>query len=104
MKHQELRTSLRDNIPIYDGYVAFLIAQKQYAEALHVAQQGRARTLLLDEEKPNAKKPVAEDAKVWLAKIQHYLARDKSVLLSYFETQTNVICGLSPPRNCAFPR
>ena len=87
MKHPELATSLLDNIPVYDGYVAFLIAQKQYAKALHVAQQGRARTLLLDEEKPNAKKPVAEDAKVWLSKIQRYLARDKSVLLSYFETQ-----------------
>lgn len=87
LKHPELRTALRDNTPIYDGYVAFLIAQKQYAKALHVAQQGRARTLLLDEEEPNAKKPVAEDAKVWFAKIQHYLARDKSVLLSYFETQ-----------------
>ena len=86
MKHQELRTSLRDNIPVYDGYVAFFIAQKQYAKALQVAQEGRARTLLLDEEKPNAKKPVADDAKVWLSKIQHYLARDKSVLLSYFET------------------
>jgi CHAT domain-containing protein len=77
---------LRDNIPVYDGYVAFLIAQKQYAKALHVAQQGRARTLLLDEEKPNAKKPVAADAKIWLSKLQHYLAHDKSVLLSYFET------------------
>ena len=87
IKHQELRTSLRDNIPVYDGYVAFLIAQKQYAKALQVAQQGRARTLLLDEEKPNAKKPViAEDAKVWFAKVQHFLAHDKSVLLSYFET------------------
>lgn len=86
IKHQELRTSLRDNIPVYDGYVAFLIAQKQYAKALHVAQQGRARTLLLDEEKPNAKKPVAADAKIWLSKLQHYLAHDKSVLLSYFET------------------
>ena len=53
MKHQELRTSLRDNTPVYDGYVAFLIAQKQYAKALQVAQLGRARTLLLDEEKPN---------------------------------------------------
>ena len=86
MKHQELRTALRDNTPVYDGYVAFLIAQKRYAKALQVAQLGRARTLLLDEEKPNSKTPVAEDAKVWLSKIQHYLARDKSVLLSYFET------------------
>jgi CHAT domain-containing protein len=87
LKHPELRTALRDNTPIYDGYVAFLIAQKQYAKALQVAQQGRARTLLLDEAKPNPKKPVAEDPKVWFAKIQHYLARKKSVLLSYFETQ-----------------
>jgi len=86
MKHPELGTSLLDNIPVYDGYVAFLIAQKQYAKALQVAQQGRARTLLLDEEKPNANKPVTEDPKVWFAQIQRYLAHDKSVLFSYFET------------------
>ncbi|HWG39895.1 MAG TPA: CHAT domain-containing protein [Candidatus Acidoferrales bacterium] len=87
LKHPELRTAVRDNTPIYDGYVAFLIVQKRYAKALYVAQQGRARTLLLDEKKSSAKKQVADDAKVWLAKIQRYLARDKSVLLSYFETQ-----------------
>jgi CHAT domain-containing protein len=87
LKHQELRTALRDNTPIYDGYVVFLIDQKQYAKALKVAQLGRAKTLLLDDEKPTSKAPVADDAKVWLSKIQHYLARDKSVLLSYFETQ-----------------
>jgi CHAT domain-containing protein len=79
-------SSLRGNIPVYDGYVTFLVAQKRYAEALRVSQLGRARTLLLDEKKSNARKPVAEDAKAWLSKIQHYLARDKSVLLSYFET------------------
>jgi CHAT domain-containing protein len=87
LKHPELRIALRDNTPIYDGYVAFLVVQKQYAKALHVAQQGRGRTLLLDAAKSNAKKPVAEDANAWLTKIQHYLARKKSVLLSYFETQ-----------------
>lgn len=87
LKHQELRTALRDNIPVYDGYVTFLIAQKQFAKALQVAQLGRARTLLLDEDKTTAKKPSADDAKVWLSKIQHYLGRDKSVLLSYFETE-----------------
>lgn len=86
LKHPELKTALRDNTPVYDGYVAFLIGQKQYAKALHVAQLGRARTLLLDEEEPGPKKPVDDDAKVWLGKIQHYLARDKSALLSYFET------------------
>jgi len=86
LKHPELRTVLRDNTPIYDGYVAFLIAQKRFAEALQIAQAGRARTLLLDEVKSSAKKPVADSAKAWLTKIQHYLARDKSVLLSYFET------------------
>ncbi len=86
LKHQELRTSLRDNTPVYDGYVAFLISQKRYDNALQVAQQGRARTLLLDEEKLDAKKPVADDAKVWLSKIQYYLGRNKSVLFSYFET------------------
>ncbi|MGB9119362.1 MAG: CHAT domain-containing protein, partial [Candidatus Angelobacter sp.] len=86
MKHQEFKIALRDNIPVYDGYVTFLIAQKRFAESLHVAQLGRARTLLLDEEKPTSKSPLADDAKVWLSKIQHYLAHDKSVLLSYFET------------------
>jgi CHAT domain-containing protein len=87
MKHQEFRTALRDNIPVYDGYVSFLIGQKQYAKALQVAQLGRAQTLLLDEEKATPKKPATEDPKVWLSKIQRYLAHDKSVLLSYFETE-----------------
>jgi CHAT domain-containing protein/Tfp pilus assembly protein PilF len=87
LKHPELRTALRDNTPIYDGYVAFLIAQKRFADALQVAQLGRARTLLLDEEEGNPKKLAHEDARIWLSKIQRYLARDKSVLLSYFETQ-----------------
>ena len=87
MKHEEFRTALRDNIPVYDGYVAFLTAQHQPEKALQVAQLGRARTLLLDEAKPTAKAPVAEDAKGWLSKIQHYLGRNKSVLLSYFETE-----------------
>jgi CHAT domain-containing protein len=86
LRHPELRTALRDNTPIYDGYVAFLIGQKQYAKALHVAQLGRARTLLLDEEEPTSKTPVADNAKVWMSKIQYFLAHDKSVLLSYFET------------------
>ena len=86
LKHQELRTALRDNTPVYDGYVAFLIAQKRFAEALQVAQLGRARTLLLDPEKSSTRIQASENAKVWLAKLQRYLARDKSVLLSYFET------------------
>ncbi|HEX3155512.1 MAG TPA: CHAT domain-containing tetratricopeptide repeat protein, partial [Candidatus Angelobacter sp.] len=86
LKHPELRIALRDNTPIYDGYVAFLISQKRFAEALQVAQAGRARTLLLNEEKSSAKKPGAGSAKVWLLNVQHYLAGNKSVLLSYFET------------------
>lgn len=86
MKNPGLGTSLRDNTPIYDGYVTFLIGQKQFAKALKVAQLGRARTLLVDEEKPTSKTPAADDAKIWLSKLQHYLAHDKSVLLSYFET------------------
>ena len=86
MQHEAFRTALRDNIPVYDGYVTFLIAQKKYAKALQVAQSGRARTLLLDEAKPTATRPVAENAKAWLAKIQSYLGRNRSVLLSYFAT------------------
>lgn len=87
LQHRELGIALRDNMLVYDGYVAFLIGQKQYAKALKVAQLGRARTLLLDEEKPTSKTPFADDAKIWLSKIQRYLARDTSVLLSYFETE-----------------
>jgi len=86
MKREELRTSVRDNMPVYDAYVAFLIAQKRFAEALKVAQLGRARTLLLNEEETTSKTPVADNANAWLLNIQRYLARDKSVLLSYFET------------------
>jgi len=66
--------------------VAFLIAQKRFAEALQVAQLGRARTLLLDPEKSSTRIQASENAKIWLANLQRYLARDKSVLLSYFET------------------
>ncbi|HET9165726.1 MAG TPA: CHAT domain-containing protein, partial [Candidatus Angelobacter sp.] len=40
----------------------------------------------LDEEKSNAKTAVADNANAWLSKIQRFLAHDKSVLLSYFET------------------
>jgi CHAT domain-containing protein len=87
MKHDDAPTALRDNIPVYDGYVVFLIAQKRFAEALHVAQLGRAQTLLLDEKEANPSKPSPEDATIWLSKIQRYLAHDKSVLLSYFETE-----------------
>jgi CHAT domain-containing protein len=86
LKHPELRTALRDNTPIYDGYVGFLIAKKRFADALQVAQLGRARTLLLNDEKSTSKKPLIDDSKIWLAKVQRYLAHDKSVLLSYFET------------------
>ena len=99
----EAAPPLRDNIPVYDGYVTFLVAQKRYAKALQVSQLGRARTLLLDEEKSNARTPGAEDTKAWLSKIQHYLARDKSVLLSYFETADECYLWTVTPTNCGFP-
>ncbi|HEY2169090.1 MAG TPA: CHAT domain-containing protein, partial [Candidatus Angelobacter sp.] len=83
----ETDTALRDNTPVYDGYVASLIARKQFAKALQEAQLGRARTLLSDEEKTGPRILPAKEAKAWLAKIQRYLARDKAVLLSYFETK-----------------
>lgn len=83
LKREEFRTSIRDNFPVFDDYVAFLIRQKQYDKALQIAQSGRARTLLQDEDGPRH----VENTKVWLAKIQQYLRRNNSVLLSYFASK-----------------
>lgn len=82
MKREEFRTAIRDNMPVYDAYVAFLIAQKHPERALQVAQLGRARTLL-----GAAPDRSPENAKTWRAKIQGYLGRSKSVLFSYFATE-----------------
>lgn len=82
-KLEELRTALRDNFPVFDDYVAFLIRQKQYDKALQIAQLGRAKTLLQDDDGPRH----IENPKIWLAKIQQYLRRNNSVLLSYFASK-----------------
>lgn len=82
-KLEEFRTAIRDNFPIFDDYVAFLISQKRYDRALQIAQLDRAKTLLQDEDAPRH----VENAKVWLAKIQQYLRRNNSVLLSYFASK-----------------
>ncbi len=83
MKREDFRTAIRDNTPVYDEYVRFLIEQKRDDEALQVAQSGRARTLVQDMN--GARRP--ESTKVWLAKIQSYLRRNNSMLLSYFATE-----------------
>jgi CHAT domain-containing protein len=83
MKHEEFRTAMRDNMPVFDGYVTFLIAQKQREKALQIAQLGRARTLMQRVD-PNHHQ---ENTKTWLANIQSYLRRNNSVILSYFATQ-----------------
>lgn len=83
MKHEEFRTAMRDNMPVYDAYVAFLIARKHSDKALQVAQEGRGRTLLQNADLPRHR----EKPSVWLAKIQGYLRRNKSVLFSYFATE-----------------
>lgn len=82
-QHVEYSTTIRDNLPVYDGYVTFLIDQKREDKALQVAQEGRGRTLMQDSDLPTQ----PENAHVWLAKIQRYLRRNKSVLFSYFATE-----------------
>ena len=81
--HEEFRTAMRDNMPVYDGYVTFLIDQKREDKALQVAQEGRGRTLMQKEDFPRH----PEEPRVWRTKIQHYLRQNKSVLFSYFATE-----------------
>ncbi|HEY2499136.1 MAG TPA: CHAT domain-containing protein [Candidatus Angelobacter sp.] len=83
MKHQEFATSMRDNMPVYDEYVAFLVAQKRPVEALQIAQLGRARTLTQSAGNPER----MENTKAWAARVQNMLRRTHSVLLSYFATE-----------------
>ncbi len=83
MKREEFRTAIRDNTPVYDEYVKFLIEQKREDKALQVAQEGRGRTLMQDSDIPAH----PENARVWLAKTHRYLRRNKSVLFSYFATE-----------------
>jgi CHAT domain-containing protein len=80
IKDEEFRTSLRNNLPVFDDYVAFLVDQKQNEKALQVAQLGRGRTLMQEDDAPRR----LEDTRVWLAKVQGYLRRNNEVLLSYF--------------------
>lgn len=83
MKRVEFSTAIRDNLPVFDGYVTFLIDQKREDKALQVAQEGRGRTLMQSADLPRH----PESSRVWLAKIQSYLRRNKSVLFSYFATE-----------------
>jgi CHAT domain-containing protein/Tfp pilus assembly protein PilF len=83
MKRVEFSTAIRDNLPVFDGYVTFLINHKREDKALQVAQEGRGRTLMQNEDL--SRHP--ESSRVWLAKIQGYLRRNKSVLFSYFATE-----------------
>ncbi|HEY1938101.1 MAG TPA: CHAT domain-containing tetratricopeptide repeat protein [Candidatus Angelobacter sp.] len=83
MQSEEFQTSIRDNMPVFDDYVAFLVNQKQPAKALQVAQLGRARTLL--KAKPGRK---VENVDIWVGRIQAYLRRSNAILFSYFATQS----------------
>jgi len=82
MKHQEFQTAIRDNMPVFDDYVTFLVDHKQNEKALQVAQLGRARTLVPDDD--GLRRPVNTQA--WVASIQQYLRRNHAVLLAYFAT------------------
>ncbi len=80
--HGRFGTDIRDNVPVFDDYVAYLIAHKQNEKALQVAQLGRARTLMAEADGPRR----AENTHAWTAAIQQYLHRNHIVLLSYFAT------------------
>jgi CHAT domain-containing protein len=85
MKSEEFRTDIRDNMPVFDDYVTFLVEHQQKEKALQVAQLGRARTLMAATERP--RRPVNTQA--WITAIQQYLHRNHAVLLSYFATDKN---------------
>jgi CHAT domain-containing protein len=80
MKGEGFQTDIRDNTPVFDGYVAFLVGHQQKEKALQVAQMGRARTLMPDI--GGQRRPINTQA--WVAAIQQYLRRNHAVLLSYF--------------------
>jgi len=84
MKGEDFRTAMLDNMPVFDDYVAFLIAQKQTARALQIAQAGRARTLMQGLGIPQQRQG---DPNVWLAKIQNFLRQQNAVILSYFASE-----------------
>ena len=79
-------------------------AQKQYAKALNVAQLGRARTLLLDEEKPNSKSRLPKTPKSGSQRSNIILLATSPSSSLISKPQTNVISGPSPPINCGFLR
>lgn len=83
-KNERYKTTIRDNIPIYDGYVEFLVRQNQPEKALEVAQLGRARSLL-----PDAKTTTIENPKTWMAKVQRAIRNRNVILFSYYTTDNN---------------
>jgi CHAT domain-containing protein len=86
MKREEFRTAMLDNMPVFDDYVAFLIARKQTTQALQIAQRGRARTLAQGLGIPQQRQ---EEPNIWLAKIQGFLRQKQkgAVILSYFASE-----------------
>jgi CHAT domain-containing protein len=82
MKTDHARITLLSNTPVFDDYVAFLVERGLTAEALRMAQQGRAWTLarglgvLTSNQNPTQ----------WLARIQSSLRPQKATVLSYFLT------------------
>jgi CHAT domain-containing protein len=81
MKIREFQTTMLDNWPIFDDYIAFLYAHNQPEHALQVAQQARARSLAEDLGLGMKDK----NARAWVPQIQGMLRRRHSVLLAYYE-------------------
>lgn len=72
------RISFLDSAPFYSSYITFLIERNKPAEALAVAELGRARTLAEASGKRTQQKAGAD-----IRKVQHRL-KDKEVVLAYF--------------------
>ena len=83
MKHAEFSSAILGNMPVFDEYIAFLVAKGENVKALQLAQTARARTLV-QETGPSSQQM---DPKLWLARIQMLLRKRNAVLFSYFASQ-----------------
>jgi CHAT domain-containing protein len=77
---EEQRISFLDEGPFYDQYVKFLVSQNKIAEALSIAERGRAPTLA--EGLGNA--PSTQNDKSPLAPLQSMLKKRRQVALAYW--------------------
>jgi CHAT domain-containing protein len=93
MQQTEFKIGTLDSWPIFDGYIAFLNAQKEPERALQVAQLARSRTLTQE----LGFTTQDENARAWVHKIQAMLRARRSVLLAYYEAEHEAYAWLVTP-------